>query len=78
MSEPRNLTDADVEAIVAKLKTELAADFYGELAADFYGDLGRGVWAFIKKALIGLLFLLTVYGMASSKVPFVSVTEVKP
>lgn len=69
MSEPRNLTDADVEAIVAKLKTELAADVYG--------DLGRGVWAFVKKALIGLLLLLAIYGVASSRVPFVNITEVK-
>lgn len=58
MSDPRNLTDADVEAIVAKLKNELVEDFYG--------DLGRGVWAFVKKALIGLLLLLAIYGVASS------------
>lgn len=69
MSEPRNLTDADVEAIVAKLRNELVVDFYG--------DLGRGVWAFVKKALIGLLLLLAIYGVASSRVPFVNITEVK-
>lgn len=69
MTGPRNLTDADVEAIVAKLKTELVEDFYG--------DLGRGVWAFVKKALIGLLLLLAIYGVASSRVPFVNITEVK-
>lgn len=69
MSDPRNLTDADVEAIVAKLKNELLVDFYG--------DLGRGVWAFVKKALIGLLLLLAIYGVASSRVPFVNITEVK-
>lgn len=69
MSDPRNLTDADVEAIVAKLKNELVEDFYG--------DLGRGVWAFVKKALIGLLLLLAIYGVASSRVPFVNITEVK-
>ncbi|AZI36310.1 hypothetical protein NT2_12_01600 [Caenibius tardaugens NBRC 16725] len=66
----RTLTDADVQAIVDKLKSELVADFYG--------DLGRGVWAFCKKALIGLILVLAVYGMASSKVPFINVTEVKP
>lgn len=69
MTGPRNLTDADVEAIVAKLKTELVEDFYG--------DLGRGMWAFVKKALIGLLLLLAIYGVASSRVPFVNITEVK-
>lgn len=64
----RNLTDADVQAIVDKLKTELVEDFYG--------DLGRGVWAFIKKALIGLLLVLAVYGMASGKTPFHHIPQV--
>lgn len=66
----RNLTDADVQAIVDKLKTELVEDFYG--------DLGRGVWAFIKKALIGLLLVLAVYGIASGKTPIDHIPQVGP
>ena len=38
----RTLTDADIAAIVEKLKQEIVKDFYGEV--------GRGVWMWVKKA----------------------------
>lgn len=59
MTEERNLTDADVDAIVTELKTQLVEDFYGEI--------GKGVWALIKKAILPVLLLLAVYGMAQDK-----------
>lgn len=55
----RNLTDADVAAIVEKLK--------GELVADFYGEVGKGVWDWAKRLFLGLLLILAVYGMAGDK-----------
>ncbi len=55
----RNLTDADVEAIVTLLKTELVADFYGEV--------GRGAWSWIKKAMFGLLLAFAIYAAASDR-----------
>ena len=52
----RTLTDADVEAIVASLKSQLVSDFYGEV--------GRGVWYWCKKAFMGIVLLMAIYGMA--------------
>ena len=65
----RNLTDGDVEAIVAELKSQLVKDFYGEV--------GRGVWGWVKKVVWMLLLLMAVYGMASEK-GFVHPMEVAP
>lgn len=59
MSEDRNLTDGDVEAIVAELKEQLVTDFYGEV--------GRGIWAWVKKALFVLLFVLALQGIAGDR-----------
>lgn len=55
----RTLTDDDVQAIVDKLRADLVADFYGEI--------GRGAWAWIKKLILGLAFMLAVYGMSQDK-----------
>ena len=55
----RTLTDADVSAIVDKLKAEIAKDFYGEV--------GRGVWVWFKKVFFAFLFMLAVYGIAQSR-----------
>lgn len=63
MNDDRNLTDADVEAIVHKLKTQLLTDFYGEI--------GKGVWGMIKKWVLPLALVLAVYGMAQDK-PFIA------
>lgn len=65
----RNLTDEDVAAIVSSLK--------GELVKDFYGEVGKGVWTWVKKALILVLLLLAIQGMAGDKSWFSSVTAVK-
>lgn len=61
MQTGRNLTDADVEAIVDKLKTELVADFYGEV--------GRGVWAWIKRGVWTALLALALYGIVAGRAP---------
>lgn len=65
----RNLTDEDVAAIVASLK--------GELVRDFYGEVGKGVWAWVKRALIFLLLFLAIQGMAGDKAWMQSITAVK-
>lgn len=57
--ENRNLTDEDVNAIVAQIKSELIDDFYGEV--------GRGVWGWAKRAFWSILLILAVYGMAQDK-----------
>lgn len=59
MNDDRLLSDADVAAIVEKLKSELVRDFYGEV--------GKGAWGWIKKLFWGFILLLAVYGMASDK-----------
>lgn len=59
MSEDRNLTDADVEAIVAQLKEQLVTDFYGEV--------GRGIWGWVEKAVLVLLFVLALQGIAGDR-----------
>jgi hypothetical protein len=53
MSE-RNLTDGDVDAIVAALTNKVKQEFYA--------DLGRGVWSVAWKAVVGLLIALAAYG----------------
>lgn len=59
MSDERKLTDADVKAIVDTLKDELVSDFYGEV--------GRGIWGWVKKALVVLLFVLALQGIAGDR-----------
>ncbi len=50
--EPRNLTNADVEAIVKRLRESITQEFYE--------DLGKGLWAFVWKAV-----LMTMIGIAA-------------
>ena len=52
----RTLSDADVKAIVELLKSELVEDFYGEV--------GRGVWAWVKRAVVAVLLAAAIYGAA--------------
>ena len=54
----RNLTDADVKAIVDGLEERLVQNFYR--------DIGKGVWGFAKKTLIALMLLLAAYGAIKS------------
>jgi hypothetical protein len=57
--EDRRLTDTDIELIVDRLEKRLMDNFYS--------GLGKGVWAWIKKAVIGLLLALALYGMVHDK-----------
>lgn len=50
----RNLTDADVDAIVEALSAKVKQEFYA--------DLGRGVWGIAWKVIVGLLIGLAAYG----------------
>jgi len=49
----RNLTDADVAAIVEGLRKEMVESFYK--------DLGRGLWGAVLKALITALIGVAAY-----------------
>lgn len=53
MSE-RNLTDEDVQAIVAALSAQVKQEFYT--------DLGRGVWAIAWKAIVAVVVGIAAYG----------------
>lgn len=59
MSGERNLTEADVEAIVTELKSQIVNDFQLEV--------GRGLLGWVKKALFWLLLLAAVYGIAGDR-----------
>lgn len=59
MSDDRNLTDKDVDAIVEGLKKSLMTDFYGEV--------GKGFWGWIKKAAFVLLLILALQGMQGDR-----------
>jgi len=53
MSE-RTLSDEDVKAIVDGLEERLTDKFYR--------DVGKGVWAFVWKAIVGLILFVAAYG----------------
>lgn len=57
--DDRNLTAADVSAIVTELKLQLVKDFRLEV--------GRGVLDLVKKAALVLLLFLALQGMAGDK-----------
>jgi hypothetical protein len=46
----RNLTDADIDAVIAKLRSE------------FFMDLGRGFWGIVWRGIIILLIAIAAYG----------------
>ena len=48
----RNLTDADIDALLAKIRSE------------FYTDLGRGFWGMAWRGLIIVLLVIAAYGVA--------------
>lgn len=66
MSDDRNLTDTDVEAIVAELKRQLVADFQLEV--------GKGMLGWVKKVFWWLLLIAAVYGMADGAIKLPGVT----
>lgn len=53
-SRQRNLTDADVEAIVIR--------FQERVTKQFYLDVGKGVWKMAWVAMIGLIITLAALG----------------
>ncbi len=52
MSE-RKLTDEDVKAIVAELRSQVTSTFYQ--------DLGKGLWAAVVKAVIAAMIGVAAY-----------------
>ena len=48
----RNLTDADIDTLIAKLRSE------------FFLDLGRGFWGLAWKGVILVLIAIAAYGVA--------------
>ncbi|MRW86773.1 hypothetical protein GJ698_22130 [Pseudoduganella sp. FT26W] len=54
MQDRRNLTDADVKAIVDEMEQRMTARFYG--------DIGRGVWGLVWKAAIAAMLVFAAYG----------------
>lgn len=56
MSDERNLTDADVAAIVD--------GFEGRLTNRFYQDVGKGAWSIVK-SIISKIFLTGVFALAA-------------
>lgn len=50
MADKRNFTDADLDALVTRLK------------AEFFGNLGKGVWSLAWKGLVIGLIMLSLYG----------------
>lgn len=55
---PRNITDADANAIAGALKRQILADFKVEV--------GTGVLALARKAIIYILLLLAIYGVTQA------------
>ena len=55
----RNLNDADVSAIVEKLKDEIARDLFAEA--------GKGLWQWVRKTLIWALLLFAAYHLTGGK-----------
>lgn len=53
-SENRNLTDADVKAIVKNL--------HDTFIIEFYQNLGAGVWSMVWRMIIIAAVLLAAYG----------------
>lgn len=50
----RNLTDADVQAIVAA--------FEARMTEKFYRDLGKGLLGLVWKGLLGAMIFVAAYG----------------
>jgi hypothetical protein len=54
LSDDRNLTDKDVEAIVDALESRFAQKFYA--------DLGKGLWAAVWRTMVTLALVVAAYG----------------
>ncbi len=51
---PRNLTDADVAAIIDGLSMRVKDEFYR--------DLGKGLWGFVWKCVVASMIGMAAYG----------------
>ena len=61
MSDDRHLTDADVSAIVDKLKDEIARDLFAEA--------GKGMWTWLKKMIAWAVLVLALYNLSGGRMP---------
>lgn len=61
MDEHRNLTDADVKAIVDGLEDRMVNKFYR--------DVGKGVWGVLWKTLVTGALIIAAYGAAKGRLP---------
>lgn len=55
----RNLTDADVDAVVEGL--------WKKLRGSFITNLGEGVWGLLWKGALGVILLIALYGASGHK-----------
>lgn len=56
---PRNLTDADVEAIVDR--------FNAQFEQTFYKNIGKGIWRFAWAGILAIVLALAAFGHFGSK-----------
>ncbi|WP_225205097.1 hypothetical protein [Novosphingobium huizhouense] len=61
MGEDRKLTDADVSAVVSKLKEEIARELFAEA--------GKGLWTWLKKTLAWAVLALALYQLSGGRMP---------
>jgi hypothetical protein len=57
-NRPRNLTDADAEAIAQALQVRLKNEFYQ--------DVGKGVWGIAWKVIVAMIVAIAAYGASQS------------
>jgi hypothetical protein len=58
-NEKRNLTDADVQALVAEAQKVMVAQFYS--------DLGKGVWVWLKRGIVLAIIAVAALGYMKGK-----------
>lgn len=71
---PRNLTDADIAALGHAIVEPVAALIKAQLVEDFQLEIGRGVIAWARRAIFGILFALAIWGASH----FYTVTDTAP
>ncbi len=58
-TRPRNMTQADVDAIADAL--------YDRVSSQFYKDIGKGIWSVLWKALLGAAVVFGAIGHWGNK-----------